>query len=148
MSDPVAQAAAQIAADAAPSSTEPSIIDEIKQGIHTLEEKVEHFIHPDSAAASGEAQATGESGNAAGGVSEAGQLAALTSAALAPTLASGDLPNAAATPPAGAVTPAPESDGEHPHTTILRNLTTTLRRKFNVFDSELETLLKDAESHL
>lgn len=49
MSDPVAQAAAQIAADAAPSSTEPSIIDEIKQGIHTLEEKVEHFIHPESA---------------------------------------------------------------------------------------------------
>lgn len=37
---------------------------------------------------------------------------------------------------------------EHPHTTILRTLTTTLRRKFNLFDGELEAILKDAESHL
>jgi hypothetical protein len=44
--------------------------------------------------------------------------------------------------------PAQESTAEHPHTSILRRLTETLRRKWNVFDGELEAILKDAESHL
>jgi len=37
---------------------------------------------------------------------------------------------------------------EHPHITLLRRMTETLRRKWNVFDSELEAILKDAENHL
>lgn len=184
MSDPVAQAAAQIAADAAPSSTEPTgIIGEIVNEFHKLEEKVEHFIHPGSAEVAGE--------TAAAHVEAAPvDTSATTSASAAvsvETQAAGESPNAAAIPPDGAATDAGAGDegkggaagaqqedaavaeqseqltdgsatdasgsgqptsAEHPHTTILRNLTTTLRRKFNVFDSEMETLLKDAESHL
>lgn len=102
MSDPVAEAAAQLAAQ----QSEPSLITEIKEGMHELAEKVEHLIHPEST----------------------------------------EGPNAADTLPAGGATDA--GTGEHPHTTILRRLTATLRRKFNVFDGELEAILKDAESHL
>lgn len=49
MTDPVAEAAAKIAADAAPSSTEPTgIIGDIVNEFHKLEEKVEHLIHPEA----------------------------------------------------------------------------------------------------
>lgn len=49
MTDPVAEAAAKIAADAAPSSTEPTgIIGDIVNEFHKLEEKVEHLIHPET----------------------------------------------------------------------------------------------------
>ncbi|MFK4444651.1 hypothetical protein ABH944_004845 [Caballeronia udeis] len=44
MSDPVAEAAAALAARQA----EPSLIDEIKDGMHDLAEKVEHLIHPEA----------------------------------------------------------------------------------------------------
>lgn len=37
---------------------------------------------------------------------------------------------------------------EHPHTSLLRGLVSTMRRKWNVFDAEIEALLKDAENHL
>jgi hypothetical protein len=59
----------------------------------------------------------------------------------------GEVGNAdASTSLAGAARDA--SIAEHPHTTILRRLTETLRRKWNVFDGELEAILKDAESRL
>lgn len=48
MTDPVAEAAAKIAADAAPSSTEPSLLEKAINTIHDLEEKVEHLIHPET----------------------------------------------------------------------------------------------------
>jgi hypothetical protein len=51
VTDPVAQAAAQIAADAAPSSTEPNLLERAMETIHTLEAKVEHLIHPETAPA-------------------------------------------------------------------------------------------------
>lgn len=50
MSDPVAQAAAQIAADAAPSSTKPPLLTEIIEEFKHLGEKVEHLIHPEYSA--------------------------------------------------------------------------------------------------
>lgn len=48
MTDPVAEAAAKIAADAAPSSTEPSLLEKAMDTIHDLEAKVEHLIHPET----------------------------------------------------------------------------------------------------
>lgn len=145
MTDPVAEAAAQLAA--APSSTEPSLIDEIKEGIHTLEEKVEHFIHPDAPA-----------------VAQAGEQPSLPASGDAGTA---DLPNAAASlaasPSGNAASssaqnalPAVDTEAnasnaganEHLHTSLLRGLVGMLRRKWNVFDAELEALLKDAESRL
>lgn len=49
MSDPIAQAAAQI--DAAPSSTEPGVFGEIIGEFKAPGEKVEHLIHPEGGAA-------------------------------------------------------------------------------------------------
>lgn len=84
--DPVAAAAAQIQS-AEPSSTEPGFVERLEAGMHALEEKVEHLIHPeasvvgenvactDTAPAAGAAITTGEQGNvapaAAGASSEA-----------------------------------------------------------------------------
>lgn len=48
MTDPIAEAAAKIAADAAPSSTEPSLLEKAINTIHDLEAKVEHLIHPET----------------------------------------------------------------------------------------------------
>ncbi|RKE36655.1 hypothetical protein B0G76_2857 [Paraburkholderia sp. BL23I1N1] len=64
MSDPVAEASAKIAADAAPSSSEPSIISEIVDEFKSLGEKVEHLIHPgaESAAAESNAPAVAQPG--------------------------------------------------------------------------------------
>ena len=76
MTDPVAEAAAKIAADASPSSTEPSLIDEIKEGMHELAEKVEHLIHPDAPVpnepAAGAEQASSGSETSAPTASETG----------------------------------------------------------------------------
>lgn len=50
MTDPIAEAAAQLnqPQDAAPSSTEPSLLEKAMETIHELEEKVEHLIHPEA----------------------------------------------------------------------------------------------------
>ena len=46
MTDPIAEAAAQLNQDAAPSSTEPSMLERAEETIHELEAKIEHLIHP------------------------------------------------------------------------------------------------------
>lgn len=154
MTDPVAEAAAQLAAT-------PNLIDEIKEGIHTLEEKVEHFIHPDAPAAT----QAGDAGTA--DLPNAAPTPLAGAATDASTLERDDLPNAGASragsssengaassaqnASAAADTAANASNAganEHSHTSLLRGLVAMLRRKWNVFDSELEALLKDAESHL
>jgi hypothetical protein len=50
MTDPVAEAAAKIAADMTASSTEPSLLEKAMDTIHDLEAKVEHLIHPETEA--------------------------------------------------------------------------------------------------
>ncbi|CAG4900668.1 hypothetical protein [Paraburkholderia saeva] len=155
MTDPVAEAAAQLAAT--PSSTEPSLIDEIKAGIHTLEEKAEHLIHPQSA----EVAQVGESAQSAeenvlieksttatqstGNLSseDAAEQGNVAASSLTSGIATTVDASSSETGSVSALLPA-----EHPHTTILRRLTTTLRRKWNMFDGELEAIIKDAESHL
>jgi len=121
MSDPIAEAAAQL--DAAPSSTEP------QQPAPEVAQAGEPSMESISALENG--------------ASDAGSMSAANSTGN--TLSSGESPNGA-TPAVSE--PAPASTGEHPHTSILRRLTETLRRKWNVFDGELEAILKDAESHL
>lgn len=44
MTDPIAEAAANLAKQ----HSEPSLIEEIKEGMHDLAEKVEHLIHPET----------------------------------------------------------------------------------------------------
>lgn len=100
MTDPVAQAAAQIASDAAPA--EPSIFTEIVDEFKHLGEKIEHMIHPEtttpgeqSAAPSSNSQtidasatgtvaaaasASGEPGNASAGAEASATVAATTDA--------------------------------------------------------------------
>jgi hypothetical protein len=144
MSDPIAQAAAQI--DAAPSSTEPSILTEIVGEFKALGEKVEHLIHPEPVQEGG-AAAAGES-------SSASQPAAIEPKVSqeSMTLTDGGASDAGSNTSNSSISEdgstEQELGDEHPHTGILRRLTETLRRKFNVFDGELEALLKDAESHL
>lgn len=89
MTDPVAEAAAQIAAQQAPEQT--GIVGALVEGMHKLEEKVEHLLHP------------GTPGN---------EPAVAAESATAP--ATGELPNGAATPPDGAATLA-STEGEHPN---------------------------------
>ncbi|WP_433705812.1 hypothetical protein [Paraburkholderia sacchari] len=160
--DPIAAAAAQL--DAAPSSTEPSMLERAEETIHELEAKIEHLMHPE-----GRAPGESESAQAAAPLSPAvtsSDVASIQSDA--PEVAqAGEIPVAApgvvaaetvessstgATEQSSLTSAASQAavaaPGEHPHTAILRSLTTTLRRKFNVFDGELEALLKDAESHL
>lgn len=88
--------------NAAPSSTEPSIIEEIKEGMHTLEQKVEGLIHPDHSAevaqpgeavqtsiASGESSSVtsgGEAGNVASVVTGATNSAAVVSDSVASSI--------------------------------------------------------------
>jgi hypothetical protein len=200
MTDPVAEAAKQLA------QAEPSLIDEIKAGIYTLEEKVEHLIHPEQSA---EVAQAGESSAAiasspspnfapiqtelstapvqtlvstALNSTEQSAMPSLTAQASGEAVEAGNAPAAAevsATAPATADAPAVADTGEqqsasetlsvstiaenssssasqpstevtteHPHTTILRHMTQTLRRKWNMFDGELEAIIKDAESHL
>jgi hypothetical protein len=102
MSDPVAQAAAQIAADAAPSSTEPSMLDRAMETIHTLEAKVEHLIHPD---APGNVVA-GAADSAAAASASTAETSPASMTSITPEPSSGEAPNAVATPPAGAAMPA------------------------------------------
>jgi hypothetical protein len=131
MSDPVAEAAAALSA--APSSTEPTLLERAMETIHTLEAKVEHLIHPDApvpdadhtpeqraaalaamnapgnapvvAAASVTEAATAEVPNVvAGGAEPASSGSDATAQTVSETV--GELPNAAATPPAGAATSA------------------------------------------
>jgi hypothetical protein len=122
MSDPVAEAAANLN-DAAPSSTEPVVAQEV------------------GTPAVGEISA----GSAAAAPVDTSAMTSVADVASGETQAAAELSNAAS--PADSA-PAQESTGEHPHTSILRRLTETLRRKWNVFDGELEAILKDAESHL
>ncbi|MFM0013708.1 hypothetical protein [Paraburkholderia sediminicola] len=121
MSDPVAQAAAQIAADAA-QSTEPSILSEIVGEFKALGEKVEHLIHPDApgnAPAVAEGSATGVATTDAPAVAQRGETvvehaeaapadtSATTSVetvASESTPAAADLPNVASIVPAGDAT--------------------------------------------
>jgi hypothetical protein len=181
MTDPVAQAAAQIEADSqGNTNTNPSILTEIVDEFKHLGEKIEHMIHPETTTPGGQsaapssnsqtidasatgtvaaaASASGEPGNASASAEASATVAAInhtpgitTTIVLDPNAppldmtGAGIAPNAASTPPAGAATDA--GIAEHPHTAILRRLTTTLRRKWNVFDGELELILKDAESH-
>lgn len=79
MSDPVAEAAAQLAAQ----SAEPSLLEKAMGTIHDLEAKVEHLIHPDTP------------GN---------EPAVAAESATAPAIA--EIPNDATTPPAGDATGA------------------------------------------
>jgi hypothetical protein len=102
MSDPGAQAAAQIAADAAPSSTEPSMLDRAMETIHTLEAKVEHLIHPD---APGNVVA-GAADSAAAASASTAETSPASMTSITPEPSSGEAPNAVATPPAGAAMPA------------------------------------------
>jgi hypothetical protein len=89
MSDPVAEAAAQLAAQKA---AEPSLLEKALDTIHELEAKVEHLIHPD----------------APGNVPAVAEVSAT-----APVTA--ELPNVVAgTPPAGAAMPA-STEGELPN---------------------------------
>lgn len=50
MSDPVAEAAAQLAAANNPQVAEPSLLEKAMDTIHELESKVEHLIHPNAEA--------------------------------------------------------------------------------------------------
>jgi hypothetical protein len=56
--DPIAAAAANLHVDAAPSSTEPSLLERAEEKIHELEAEIKHLIHPE--AASGPQSAVGE----------------------------------------------------------------------------------------
>lgn len=101
MSDPVAEAAAQLAAQ----QNEPSLITEIKEGMHDLAEKVEHLIHPEAGtAAAGEQSGTLHSGSVS---NEAPNVVAGTPPVGDATPVAGDLPNAASA--AGAPTAAQDS---------------------------------------
>lgn len=149
MSDPVAQAAAQIASDAAPSSTEPSIIDEIKEGVHDLAEKVDHLIHPQ--AQEGGATSTGELVIAASSVETSGTQAVLqepltTQETDVSSAASAQAESQALT---GTSTNAAQTAApEHPHTPILRKIVGCLRRDFAMLPGELESWVKTAEENL
>jgi hypothetical protein len=125
MSDPIAEAAANLN-DAAPSSTEPVVAQEV--GTATPGES----LSPSEGSQSGSDSKETPSSSMSQSSEDASQESAKEGA--------GELVNAAA--------PAQESTGEHPHTSILRRLTETLRRKWNVFDGEIEAILKDAESRL
>lgn len=120
--DPIAQAAAQIHADAAPSSTEPSLIEEFAEGLHTLEQKFEHLIHPSAEVAQpGESSATATASNTPPTANCAATSATDTTAATAdanasPSTASestGGTEGNAATPADSAA--AQESTGEDPN---------------------------------
>ena len=69
MTDPVAEAAAQLAAQAAPE--QPGIISEIVDEFKALGEKVEHLIHPDAPEVAQPGESTTLSSNSSGSVSEA-----------------------------------------------------------------------------
>lgn len=103
MSDPVAEAAAQLAAQ----SADPSLLEKAMGTIHDLEAKVEHLIHPDAlgkepavAAESATAPAIAEVPNdattlpAGDATAAAGELPNVASDAAEPTTAPGSASNA------------------------------------------------------
>lgn len=99
--DPIAAAAAQL--DAAPSSTEPSLLERALDKVHAVEEEIQHLIHPDASipaetpATQGEDVTPGaEQGNA--GTPAAENTAETNSAT--PEAPSAEVPNAAASPAA------------------------------------------------
>jgi hypothetical protein len=93
MTDPIANAAAQL--DAAPSSTEPSLLERAEEKIHALEEKIEHMIHPEAASEpqSGEGETVAASAEAAPSVTS--DTTTATAVESAPTQAAGEQGNAA-----------------------------------------------------
>lgn len=110
MTDPVAEAAAQIAA-----KESPSLIDEIKEGMHELAEKVEHILHPEvgttetgeTAAAPVEAAPVGTSATTSASTAESGE-----------TPGAGDLPNAASGAAEPTAAPASASNADGASTTL------------------------------
>jgi len=124
MKDPIAAAAANLH-DAAPCSTEPSVIQEIREDISELEAKLDHLIHPE--AANEPQSAAGESGPVQSPMLSQGQSSsssplssesASEQSASSPTsaaepLASGDLPNAAASPAESHVVDASASSAQN-----------------------------------
>lgn len=127
MTDPVAEAAAQIAA-----KESPSLIDEIKEGMHELAEKVEHVLHPEASP---------------------GNVAPATESATAPVtteqpVAAGDLPNAAlgAAEPTAAPVYAPSADGS---TTTLSNAASSAEPPLHVrIAAHLEAIYSLAKEHV
>lgn len=106
MSDPVAEAAAQLAAQLA----EPNLLEKAMGTIHDLEAKVEHLIHPDTPG--NEPAVVVESAMAPAIAEEAGTAATGESSGLAADavtseVATGDLPNVASD--AAEPTTAPDS---------------------------------------
>lgn len=120
---------------------------ELVNEFHKLEEKVEHFLHPD-------APAVAQPGEQPASTS---QPAADTTAKSSELQGTGDSPNAApaadaqpATQPSvqGVSTDASTAAAEHPHTSCLRKIVACLRRDFAMLPGELESWVKTAESHL
>lgn len=137
MSDPIAEAAANLN-DAAPSSTEPVVVQAAAE------------LPNDAATPPAGAATPASTGNVlvnAAPVVDAPNVGAsgVTEQAAPVAEQSAQQPGGSAMAASGAEQPI---FAEHPHTSILRRLTETLRRKWNVFDGELEAILRDAESRL
>lgn len=126
MTDPTAAAQQN---DAAPSSTEP-----VPNGAGGA--SLDATSSP--AASAPDAPLSGEG--------DVGNVVAVSEGAEPP--ASGESGSASNASNENSASDAGQNTAEHPHTSLLRRMTETLRRKWNVFDSEIEAILKDAEGVL
>lgn len=135
--DPIADAAQQQAQQEGGAAAQGESTSAISQSSSTEVNVVTDAALPPVSNAVAETDATNATANAATPIATAE-----TDASTVQASASSDAPSSESNRGSAGDTT------EHPHTSILRRMTETLRRKWNVFDGELEAILKDAESHL
>ena len=136
------------------------IVGEIVEGIHSLEQKVEHLIHPQGEAGNAQAAATASSlpTSSTSSAPPSQETSTNTVGASSPdtsdastagtaAISGGELPNDQASPTTGS--PAgQDAETTTTHEFYLTRIIAVIERDFNVVPGELSQLIASAKQHL